>query len=65
MTKRLKPGKDGQVLKLKLPKRTGNSIIKLLVTGETVEVHAMSEYGEPESGWEYPVEIVKQNTDEK
>lgn len=58
--KSLKPGLNGQVLKLKLkldnPWDQLGTVFK--ITGPAVEVETIDENGEPEYGWEYPVEPV-------
>ena len=62
--KPLLPGLNGQVLKLRL-KLQLEPVYTLKVTGPTVEVETLYEVGEPEYGWEYPVELIKTETNEK
>jgi len=62
--KPLLPGLNGQVLKLRL-KLQPEPVYTLKVTGPAVEVETLDEVGEPEYGWEYPVELIKTETNEK
>lgn len=56
--KPLQPGLTGQILKLKLDNPWEQPGTMFKVTGPAVSVETTGEDGEPEYGWEYPIEPV-------